>query len=901
MLTSLALAVICSTYSATSETPPSWRVVPIPRWADYGDESATTALGRVAIVRRPSGPYDTERDASGELVAGRTIVAEELRAVLSAAGVQEIADLPDDAAQLEGYDTLISLGPPRLNALSEQVVAAWGLDFARWDDPNTADDDFTQWSDLGPEGYVLKTGELDGRTVILLAGHDADGDAFCGAGTFYALQSLRQLLIPEATGPRVKLAEIVDKPLVRYRGCFSGFDPSDDQQWRDTEIIPRIKANMNVYWYGNSLADYNVESASKFRYPWRPDQLAKLARFGKYCRERFVTTVFCMNADHYHVDWAAAKTLDGSAKDPLHYDPDHPVEAGIKEMWADLGFDVQNDVDVLAAKYAQLYDAVPGSVFQLMNEDDLFGLVHESDMKRFFTRPDDPATCAAEYGVARAEFLVALHRRIKELRPDSPDLLPICPPGQLCYQHVLNRDEDYSREFLHALGSTFQKHDMADVFPILTTGGGTAAEVVDVQTVRNFRDWAAGCTVQICDNNFPQGFHVGAYETNPDGPRSPHQFSEKYPAGYRDKQLFEHVWGISWNGLNDEHVLAWCQGQYMWNMLQNDRAVLNDLAVRKASTEATYPVLRAFYEEYDSPTCYLPDCQPPYRLLTVSDRVVFPSDGWVYNMAFTDEMRIECTRLLEKLTELVPQLDGAWTSPHHQTVGLDVYAHDVAAFATIYLAYGYLSGWTGPTDVDAYAGDALRDLFLAAEDLQGRFFAGPESGPGRWKARRNYYSGKTRFVYTAGQFKPDPEKPADCAQYRDIWAEGLADRYYSLHSTVQLSAADPSALTGVWSEPAAETEVPCREVSGDAAVRISAPDHGPVVLRVLIGTATNDRAKAIPVRLELGDAAIDDGAAMRRWLTWLIPDRGSDDGLLRIHTDGPVEVYEVQTWRPMTK
>jgi hypothetical protein len=44
--------------------------------------------------------------------------------------------------------------------------------------------------------------------------------------------------------------------------------------------------------------------------------------------------VFCMNPDHYHVDWAAAKTFDGSRKDPLHYDPDHTVEPEFQEMWA---------------------------------------------------------------------------------------------------------------------------------------------------------------------------------------------------------------------------------------------------------------------------------------------------------------------------------------------------------------------------------------------------------------------------------------------------------------------------------------------------------------------------------------------------------------------------------------
>jgi hypothetical protein len=60
---------------------------------------------------------------------------------------------------------------------------------------------------------------------------------------------------------------------VGVRACFTGFDPSEDQQWRDIELLPRIKANQNVYWYGNNLAAYNLEAAGHFRYPWRPEQL----------------------------------------------------------------------------------------------------------------------------------------------------------------------------------------------------------------------------------------------------------------------------------------------------------------------------------------------------------------------------------------------------------------------------------------------------------------------------------------------------------------------------------------------------------------------------------------------------------------------------------------------------
>ena len=235
--------------------PPSWQVLPIPRDADYGASDDFLPLGRVAIVRKQGGAYQTVRDGAGELVGESTITEEELVRILGAEGAANLDCLPDDRASYADYNTLILLGSPRHNQQTARFFQEMELTFADWDDPRTRGDDFTGWSDFGREGYLLKAGRAGKQNIIILAGYDFDDakQRFHGAGTFYALQSFRQLIVADRGTVKIKTAEIADQPLMEARGCMTGFDPRAEKQWRDIALLPRIKANQNVYWYGNAL------------------------------------------------------------------------------------------------------------------------------------------------------------------------------------------------------------------------------------------------------------------------------------------------------------------------------------------------------------------------------------------------------------------------------------------------------------------------------------------------------------------------------------------------------------------------------------------------------------------------------------------------------------------------
>ena len=899
----LLFSILPADGSALSEeVPASWVVLPVPRYVDYGPKDAFLTLKNVAIVRKPGSPYQTLRNPQGELEAGSTIIEEEVVALLKEHGVtaQIVPDTPEACAP---FDTLILLGPPKHNAQTAEWFSRLGLAFNRWKDDRTPEETFSDWPSLGPEGYVLKTGAVDGKTILLLAGYDYDDTrkATHCAGTFYALQSLRQLLIKEGDALRVKTAEILDKPLLAIRGCYTGFDPDEKLQERCINFIAQMKANQNIYWYGNSINGYNVQAASKFRYPWSPDQIEVFRRLGRLCRERFITMIYCMNPDHFTVDWATPKSFDGSRKDPLHYNLNHPVEPEFQEMWKRLGFEVKNDVDILAAKFRQISEVVPGAMLQVMNEDDVFGLVHDEDKKLFATQTGDPVQDSVNYGKARAQVLVALYKRIKELCPDYPGLMPACPPDGVCYQFSLERNEQNSQDFMKSVGASLKEQGLQDLIPLISTGGGTEAEVIAGKQIDDFRGWCGGSPVILCENSFPQGFHIGAFETDKAGPRFPLQTNPDYPSGYRDPELYKKLLGIHWNGLNDQHILGWCEAQYLWNMKAQDRVSLNALATRKVCSAEAYPLVKSFYEEFDNAGCYLPDCQPPIHVLVINDNLAFRGEkvyGWQYDIKYTDDRRQEAQRLCAKWVQLKPELEKRWDSPFEKATSMKFLGDRAHAFSLVYLAYGYLQGWEGSTPEALLKGNDLRDLFLEADEIQERFFAGPDALPDHIYVDRADYTSALHFLYTDGKMGAAPEQPAKAERYMDIWAKGLRDTFFTQVHAVSLAAVPDgdAQISGTWSAAQETDGDRYRTVTNEAAVTFGKPFDRPLLVRVKLGSVANTLAEHTPVTLEAGGVEHHDVVCKTRWITWQLSGQGPVDRLT-IKCEKPVRVYAVELYK----
>jgi hypothetical protein len=899
---SLPMQLVRDAEASKAAEPPSWEVLPIPRYVDYGSPESFITPGKVAIVRHKGGPYETVRDENGELVGQSTIVEEELTTVLKGAGVADVDSVPDRLASYDRYDTLILLGSPRHNVQTAKYFDMMKLSFARWSDPHAPEDRFMDWKDFGREGYLLKVAGAGGKNIMILAGYDFD-DArgrFYGAGTFYALQSLRQLMVGDRTSLRIKTAEIADKPLVAQRGYMTGWTGNADEQLRDVNQLARMKANNNIYWYGNS--GYNPESASRWRYPWTSQQLAYFQKVGKFCRERFVTMNFCMNPDHYGVEWGAARSFDGKRKDPIHYDPGHGVEREFKDVWAKLGFKVDNDADIVASKYGQIHKVIPGEFarLQLWNEDDVFGLVHPEDKKLFQTETPDPRQNAIRYGRARGLLVARIYKRIRECYPDSPDSMPLCPPAGLHYHYCFETNAQFCRDFMRSLGETLSEQGVLQHIPCTDSGGGCSPEVLTCERMADFKGWYAGGPVLLHDDNFDLG-RIGAYETDRNGARSYPQLNEKLPAGYRDKQLYKLFWGMTKNGtLDGGRVLCWCQAQYMWNMLGLDREKINALSVRKVTTEQSYRLLKPLCDEFSRPVCYTLDTQPPYRLLVVSDKIAFPAKEWQYKITFTETMRLECQRLRDKLNARLPEIEAKWENTSEKAGMLPTLFYRAAGFCSVYLAYGYVKGWRndGTSPPDRLAGTRLRDLLLEADDIQERFFAGPDAVAGRITVVPYFYNGAQYFLHTNGLWKNATLTRADAEFYVDIWKDGLLGKFFEPVVAVGLSdvADGDSRLSGDWGKVQEIDKQKCRLITGEASIKLDVRANSRLLVRAKFGTDTTSTKESIRITLSAGETSGEEAVCKPRWVNWLLPD-GKAVPQLTIKAEKPVRVYGVEVYR----
>lgn len=129
------------------------------------------------------------------------------------------------------------------------------------------------------EGYYLSISEKG----IVLAGNDE-------RGTYYALQTLRQLL----KNGELPVVEIKDYPSVRYRGVVEGFYGTP---WSHEARLSQLKFygenKMNTYIYGPKDDPYH--SSPNWRLPYPEKEAAQLRELVKVAKENEVDFVWAIH------------------------------------------------------------------------------------------------------------------------------------------------------------------------------------------------------------------------------------------------------------------------------------------------------------------------------------------------------------------------------------------------------------------------------------------------------------------------------------------------------------------------------------------------------------------------------------------------------------------------------
>nr|WP_179791753.1 beta-N-acetylglucosaminidase domain-containing protein [Actinopolymorpha rutila] len=142
-------------------------------------------------------------------------------------------------------------------------------------------------SGLPAEGYVLATGRTpDDRKHVVLGGVDADG-------TYYAAQTLRQLVLPHAGRDQLPGVAIRDWPSMRYRGSIEGFYGTPYTQADRLDHVDYLGAHkMNTYEYAPKDDPYHRE---RWRDPYPADKLAELGTLVDRARQNHVDFTFALS------------------------------------------------------------------------------------------------------------------------------------------------------------------------------------------------------------------------------------------------------------------------------------------------------------------------------------------------------------------------------------------------------------------------------------------------------------------------------------------------------------------------------------------------------------------------------------------------------------------------------
>jgi len=176
-----------------------------------------------------------------------------VKEVLTQAGVRTVQVVGDTAPRPD-VGLTVYIGGPDENTASDEALHAIGIE-------NDA-------SGLPAEGYVLGIGkDADGQGVVVLDGVDP-------TGTFYAAQTLRQLLVDHPGRDVFPAVAIRDWPAMTLRGVIEGFYGTP---WSDAARLDQMDFygahKMNVYVYSPKDDPY---LRAQWRQPYPADQLAVL-------------------------------------------------------------------------------------------------------------------------------------------------------------------------------------------------------------------------------------------------------------------------------------------------------------------------------------------------------------------------------------------------------------------------------------------------------------------------------------------------------------------------------------------------------------------------------------------------------------------------------------------------
>ncbi|MET7668372.1 beta-N-acetylglucosaminidase domain-containing protein [Micromonospora luteifusca] len=199
-----------------------------------GEAQAPDQAGVARILPAPQRveprPGSVVLSATVDVVAGAAVDSAARDSLVDVLHARGVTARVVGSAEMSTTRPLIVLGGPNETSASGTALSAL---------------DVQGPAGLPGEGYVLAAGhDRLGRARIVLAGVD-------GAGTFYAVQSLRQLLVSKGSRVAVDGVAVRDWPGYQVRGGMESFyGPVWSQEDRRSQIEFLARHKMNQFFYG---------------------------------------------------------------------------------------------------------------------------------------------------------------------------------------------------------------------------------------------------------------------------------------------------------------------------------------------------------------------------------------------------------------------------------------------------------------------------------------------------------------------------------------------------------------------------------------------------------------------------------------------------------------------------
>jgi len=253
--------------------------------------SVVLAAGMVTAPPAVAAGKGPERSAAARILPLPQHIEPRPGVVLLRGTVDVVAGSAADAAARQSLVDIL-----RAHGVTARVVAGGDLSTSRPvillggpDETPASADALRAMGVSGPaalpaEGYVLAAGrDRRGRPRVVLSGVD-------GTGTFYAVQSLRQLLVPRGSQVAVDGVTVRDWPAYRVRGgmeSFYGRVWTQEDRRSQIEFLARHK--MNQFFYGP--AD-DLRTGSNWDSLYDAAELARLKEIADLARSRHVDFVY---------------------------------------------------------------------------------------------------------------------------------------------------------------------------------------------------------------------------------------------------------------------------------------------------------------------------------------------------------------------------------------------------------------------------------------------------------------------------------------------------------------------------------------------------------------------------------------------------------------------------------